>query len=117
MAEVKLSPEDKGTLVQLAVAAVLAFVAILALLTWVYDAHGHGDAAWIERDHPECCGPADCEAVPASAVRLTDAGWQVKDLDGTLPRKLVRPSKDGQWWACRYPWWQIRCLFRPRSMM
>ena len=59
------------------------------------------DAKWIEKNYgKECCGEEDCKPVPVSDVLLTAAGYTVNGLVGFLPKKKVKKSPDGQWWAC-----------------
>lgn len=85
----------------------------LALVLAASTAFAHGDATWIKERHPRCCGPKDCAVVRARDVQLTAAGWTVAGYGGTLPRADVKQSIDRRWWACEWPWGEIRCLFRP----
>lgn len=96
-----------------------AVVFALLVLSTCEPLPAHDDARWIEQ-HPEhgwCCGPEDCQVVPADAVLLTEKGWTVAGYEGAIDKHGIRKSIDAQWWACKYPWSEIRCLFRPPSFM
>ena len=74
------------------------------------------DATWIMEQHPECCGPEDCEPAMGK-VRFDKDGWATVDgLDGRMHPTEIKESKDGLPWACRYPYMEgvLRCLFLPK---
>jgi hypothetical protein len=107
-------PEDR-----IIVAALVAV--FLLLLAPVAAAHDH--AAWIMRDTQLswCCGPKDCERVPAR-VRFTPSGWAVRGWKGALKpgaRGLYfRKTPDGGPWGCRNTDTNaIRCLILRETRM
>ena len=91
-------------------------------------ASAHGEAEWIMKDPTyvsafgqHCCGPQDCERIPASFIR--EEGRDIHLLPtGQIFRKGAAgayPSRDGSWWWCKqqllpgqsHP--LARCVFFP----
>ena len=70
------------------------------------------DAGWIEKHHNTCCGRKDC--FPDRKVTLTSKGWKVEGAGGFIHEDQVKPSRDGQVWACiNLKHNLVRCLFMP----
>jgi hypothetical protein len=106
--------------------------AILLFLPMV--ASAHGDAAWIMADARyvsdrgvHCCGPNDCERMPAAVkarLKPVPNGWE---LDGVTFKHGARGMYaliDSNWWWCVLPEFvgidavptamKPRCLFEPQ---
>ena len=64
-----------------------------------------------------CCGGTDCEAIPATEVKLTPAGWYVIRTGETISFERVQFSPDGRFHRCRKVFSDhnsgTRCLFVP----
>jgi hypothetical protein len=97
----------------------IALYAAGFLLGTAYAALAHGDAAWIMADPKTsyCCGPADCERAPISAVKPINGGWY---LPGTDQRFMegepdLHTSRDQDFWWCKPPnlGGRVKCLFAP----
>lgn len=95
-------------------------VAIVASVRVERQAHGHGPAEWIERGlyrDPRsgelCCGPEDCQVVPARDVVETGDGWQVLSSGERIPRREALKSHDGDFWRCQRTDGSRRCWFFP----
>lgn len=99
-------------------------VVILFLALWLAPvvAVAHGDAQWIADGHYtgidgiHCCGPADCSAFPADAIKRVDGGWQIVETGQLFKdeERGIYESTDLQVWLCRR-YSDHRCLFFPRS--
>ena len=80
-------------------------------------AFAHGEAAWIQRSHPQCCGERDCERAPYGAVKRTGSGYYVYPTGQSFPESETKFSEDGDYWWCRFMSGsnagQVRCLFVP----
>lgn len=92
---------------ELATGMVAALAACL-LMFWLaasLAAQEKGDAGWIQRDHPTCCGHDDCFKYDPGALRRRDGGlvfpFRGKEYEVAWAR--VRPSRDGFYWACFVP--------------
>lgn len=92
----------------------------------------HDDADWIRQGgyrngaNELCCGPRDCAAIPASAVKVTAAGYRVNvpgyasphglgligAINETVPYSDALPSPDGGYWRCAWGG-KRRCFFAP----
>lgn len=90
-----------------------AIILILAL-AGASIAYAHGDAEWIQKQHPICCGPTDCVFVPNRDVYRTAEGWKVAGYGGAVPHDKLLPSIDDHWWACEDPAGRLSCLFNPQ---
>lgn len=72
-------------------------------------------------DGVHCCGPNDCEEVPAAAVAIGPGGYAVRftsrggqAVDETVPFAEALPSEDGRYWRCRRYDGTRRCFFAPQ---
>lgn len=77
----------------------------------------HGEAEWIQKAHPWCCGTHDCHRLPKNAVKLTSEGYSfefrgVKHLVPYRDQKIIR-SIDQDYWACLPQPTNLRCFFPP----
>jgi hypothetical protein len=104
----------------LALGALWTFVLAAALAAFLFEAHAHGDAWWIEQgkfksaEGSLCCGEQDCKVVPSDDVMATRAGYYIKSLKETIPYSEAQPSPDGQYWRCAWPRLEDRkCWFAP----
>lgn len=85
-------------------------LAAVALFTCGGLAYAHGSAAWIEAqpfykspNGSKCCGPRDCEPVPAGEVQQLRDGWYIPSTRQflTLNDPGVFLSEDSRYWWCR----------------
>ena len=81
----------------------------------------HGDAAWIMTEPryvaasgSHCCGPSDCERMPAEVqkrLKQIDGGWELDGVTFKYGERGMYHSIDSDWWWCRIG--EPRCLFEP----
>lgn len=104
-----------AAIIALAVAAAVVLALVTVTRAHDYDRNGTPvSAEWIQRAHPECCGPQDCRPVPWFAIRYEKGRVRVQGVDGTIPATEVRRSKDEHSWACVDQWSKkLLCIFRP----
>jgi len=76
----------------------------------------HGEYSWIqERDRrtgDACCGEHDCYKVQP---RVITGGYVFRhdELGYSVTNREVKPSEDGQYWACIPRPGLLRCFFAP----
>ena len=106
-------------------------VSCLALLTTAAmllgePALSHGDAWWImaqpsyiDAKGQHCCGPSDCEPVPAR-VEIIERSDGILVNGHLLPhgQRGIYWSRDDRWWVCIDPMSRKpKCVFRPQPVM
>lgn len=94
----------------------------LAIVLMSGAALAHGDAEWIMREPgyvsnagSHCCGPSDCERMPADVearLRQIPGGWELDGVTFKYGEKGMYASVDSGWWWCRIG--TPRCLFEPQ---
>lgn len=91
-------------------AAALAAVALAGSTAWA-----HGDAAWIQKKHPRCCGENDCHRLVSGSVFPVPGGYAIAWQDQTYQVGVheALPSVDSDYWLCVEPDGRLRCLFAP----
>lgn len=92
----------------------IAAAAVLAL-TGVAQAHDHWINAGRYRspvDSTLCCGENDCAVIPANEVRLTAAGYLLRDGE-VVPFREALLSEDGKYHRCHRYDGSRRCFFAP----
>jgi hypothetical protein len=88
----------------------------------------HGEAEWIMNDPAyvsafgqPCCGPTDCERIPASFIREEGRDIHVLPTGQVFHKGSAGayPSRDDSWWWCKQPMLpgqshpSVRCVFFP----
>lgn len=82
-------------------------VAAIFMLIAIASAIGH---SWYP---PECCGGNDCSEIDEARVRVVQGGYMV-DGKSYVAHKDVRPSPDGKYHACFWPYPdRLHCFFAP----
>lgn len=102
--------------------------ALFAASITLFSAHGAANAhMWYDKD---CCDTNDCSIVSHvdidetgftfygdqfGVAKLTPEEWKLR-----LDQKRLRPSKDGRWHICAYPYlsggktaYKVRCVYIP----
>lgn len=82
----------------------------------------HGDAEWIMRNPKykwengitHCCGPADCERIAKSEVKVTSDGFIVRGKLFIWDNPALYQSENEDWWVCETRG-EPTCLFNPEG--
>lgn len=103
----------------LLVLAASAAIGAVSPLVWA-----HGAASWIMQEprfvtvyNVHCCGPSDCATAPKGAVRAGPEGYVIAATGQTIAYdwKALYRSIDEDFWWCRAPSGQVKCLFAPQA--
>ena len=91
---------------------VLAAIAIVSAAQ-AHDWWGNGEEV-DQATKNLCCGPNDCEEVPAKDVIEpgADHRWRFRDTRFAIDASRAMPSPDGRYWRCIWNG-EIKCFFAP----